>query len=216
MDLKLLLLINRDWTNPLADRLMAVMSSLDFWLPFLGLAALVLAIRGKFHGRAFLVTVLLILAVNDSLVANALKHAVHRMRPNQALSGVRVVDLARAKPRLLAVAKPLKITLSTVEPDAGQGRSFPSGHAFNTMTMATIAALFYPRFGWMTFLLPLIVGYSRVYVGSHWPSDVLASLILGGCLSLLFVRLAELGWRKWGARVLPRVHSRHPLLLATS
>jgi len=216
MDQKLLLLINHDWTNPALDRFMAVMSSLDFWIPFFAVAILAVAIRAGFRGRAFLLVAGLCLAINDGVVANSLKHAVHRLRPHEALSGIRHIDLAHVNPRILALGKPLKIAISTSVPDTGQGRSFPSGHVIDTVTIATVVLLFYPRFGWISFLVPMIVGYSRVYVGSHWPSDVIASLLLGTATTILFVRLLNLVWRRYGDRILHRIHAAHPSLLAST
>ena len=54
MDQKLLFLINREWTNPLWDRLMALTSSLPAWMPVLVLAGLAALWRGGFRARAFM------------------------------------------------------------------------------------------------------------------------------------------------------------------
>ncbi len=56
MDQKLLFLINREWTNPVLDRLMALASAFDVWLfPILGFVTLVL-VFGRFTGRACLIS----------------------------------------------------------------------------------------------------------------------------------------------------------------
>ncbi len=193
---------------------MAIMSSLDFWEPIFIIAAVAVAVRGRFRARAFLITAALILSINDGLVANSLKHAVHRLRPFQAVDGVRQIDLAKAKPRIAAIARPLKVTIPGPVADTGQGRSFPSGHVMDTMTIALLAFLFYPAWGWAAFLVPLVVGYSRIYVGSHYPSDVVISLFLGAGSTLFLACLAEYAWRRSGQRLLPRLHARHPALFA--
>jgi membrane-associated phospholipid phosphatase len=216
MDQKLLLLINHTWTTPALDRFMAVMSSLDFWLPLFLVAAVVVALRAGFRGRAFLLTGALILGINDGVIGNSLKHGVHRLRPHEAVAGVRQVDLGKAKPRVLALVKPLKILSSEQAADVGQGRSFPSGHVLDTMSIAVLAMLFYPRWGWLCLFVPLVVGYSRVYVGSHWPSDVAASVFIGGGATLLLATGAELLWRRQGRRLLPRLHAAHPTLFAAT
>lgn len=211
MDRKLLLLINRQWTSPALDRLMAVFSSTDFWTPLFILGGLLILWRGSFHLRAALLVAALAAGLSDGVVCNALKHAVGRPRPHQAMSEIRIVDLARARPRLLALAKPIKVTPSEAKPGES-GRSFPSGHTSNTTAFVTVAALFLRR-GWMFFPVPLIVGYSRVYTGAHWPSDVFLSLFIGALLGLLCTWGVAALWRRYAPRWLPRLAALHPHLL---
>ncbi len=62
--------------------------------------------------------------------------------------------------------------------------SFPSGHATTAFAVAVILSLWYPR-GTPLFLgLAVMVGISRVMLGSHFPSDVLAGAVLGGGVAL--------------------------------
>ncbi|MGB7838091.1 MAG: hypothetical protein WBL40_08270, partial [Terrimicrobiaceae bacterium] len=56
MDQQLLFLINHTWAHPALDRLMAVMSSFDFWWPFLVAVGMVAALFGGFRMRAMLLT----------------------------------------------------------------------------------------------------------------------------------------------------------------
>ena len=77
--------------------------------------------------------------------------------------------------------------LRVVEPSAdpmdiaAQGYSFPSGHSANASSVYSSLA-FSLRKKWMTALaiaLPLLVGFSRIVVGAHYPTDVMAGWILG-------------------------------------
>jgi undecaprenyl-diphosphatase len=212
MDRKLLLLINRQWTGPALDRVMAVFSSTDFWAPLFLLAGLLILWRGGFHLRAALLVAVLAAGVSDGVVCNGLKHLVGRPRPHQAMSDIRMVDLAKATPRLLALAKPVKVTLSVADPEAAVRRSFPSGHTSNTTAVVVVLALFLRR-AWLLFPVPLLVGYSRIYTGAHWPSDVLASLFLGLLIALLCTWGATALWRRCAPRRLPRLATLHPHLL---
>ena len=216
MDQKLLFLINREWTGPVLDRFMALMSSLPAWMPLLVIAGALALWRGGFRARAFVLTAGLIVGINDGLVAKTMKGAVDRPRPHQVLDGVRVVDLAKATPRLLALAKPATVKLSEAADDLEkiEGRSFPSSHTMNMISAALVAACFYRRFGWLAFGPALLVSYSRVYVGAHWPSDVVTSIFLGLGATLLLLALCEMLWRRQAARFFPQLHAAHPSLFA--
>jgi undecaprenyl-diphosphatase len=211
MDRKLLLLINRQWTSPALDRIMAVFSSFDLWAPLFVIGAVLILWRGSFHLRAALLVALVAAGVSDGLVCNPLKHLVGRPRPHQAISDLRMVDLAKARPRLLALSKPIKVTLSRAEPGK-PGRSFPSSHTANIAAVVTVAALFIRR-GWLLFPVPLLVGYSRMYTGVHWPSDVAASLVFGLLIGLVCTWGAVTLWRRFAPRWLPRLATLHPHLL---
>lgn len=215
LDEKLLLLINREWSSPVLDRIMAAASSFDVWFfPMLLLIA-ILWWRGRFRVRAFLVTAVFVVAVNDGLVSKTLKRVVDRPRPHQSHNDVRVVDLARAKPRLLALFKTPKVKLSRTSLEDVEGRSFPSSHVVNIFSAALVTVAFFgARFAWV-FLIALLVAYSRIYNGSHWPSDVFTSAFLGVGSTLLLLALAEWFWRGAGGRLLPRLYGDHPQLLAS-
>jgi len=229
MEEKLLTLINRDWTSPALDGLMAVMSSINFWaVPLIILVAAV-AIYGRFRARAMLVVLALTLVISDSVVGNSLKHLIRRPRPNEVVADVRIVtlNLHHPIPRLLALfTKPhketgaetggdsgwIRVASSRPDPDSAMGRSFPSDHTLNNFCAAMVLTWFYRRFGWLYFFPASLVSYSRIYVGSHWPSDVAISMVMAVGLSLVLLALYEWLWRKLGPRVLPGIFKRHPSL----
>jgi len=215
MDQQLLFLINRTWTHPALDWVMAVASSFDFWWPILLVAGVLAAIFGGFRWRVFLLAVGIAVGITDGLVVDTLKKAVGRPRPNDALADVRVVDLARSSPRFLALGKPLRVKFSQARIQSVGGNSFPSGHASNNFAVAAVAAMFFRRWGWLVFLPALLVSYSRIYVGSHWPFDILVSAFLGAGIGTLTAVGLEALWRRWGEKFLPVLHGKHPELLKT-
>jgi len=215
MDQKLLFLINREWTSPFLDPVMALASSFSAWIPPLILVVGYLLWRGDFRARAFVFTAALIVTFNDSVISNSIKHLVHRPRPFQEMDNVRQVRLAGTRPQLLAALRPPKIKLSEAEGAPNRsGRSFPSSHTVNTISLALITACFYRRFGWISFLPALLVAYSRIYNGSHWPSDVITSLFMGVGVTLVLLALLDWLWRTQGGRLFRELHARHPSLLA--
>jgi undecaprenyl-diphosphatase len=216
MDQKLLFLINREWTGPVLDRIMALFSSFAAWTPLIIVAILLALWRGGFRARAFVLTAGLTVGICDGVVSKTLKQAVDRPRPHQVLEGVRQVDLAKATPRILAVTKPVKVKLShpTDDLETIEGRAFPSSHTMNMISVALVAAFFYRRRGWLAVIPALLVAYSRVYTGSHWPSDIITSLFLGVGITLLILALLEWLWRRQAERFFPQLHAAHPSLFA--
>jgi undecaprenyl-diphosphatase len=177
-------------------------------------AAAVAAIWGGFRMRVMLLTAGLAIAMTDAVVVRSLKGLVGRPRPHEMLEGVRTLDLALAKPRFLALTEPLKEEYSAARIPPPRGNSFPSAHAANNFAVAAVCAVFFRRWGWLLFLPAVLVAYSRVYVGAHWPLDVLVSCLLGIGVGLLVVVGVEALWRRWGGACLPRLHTAYPSLLA--
>ena len=105
----------------------------------------------------------------SDLLATALKTAVDRPRPFEA------------------IAEPDPLITGTV------ASSFPSGHAATSAAGAVILSVLVGRGVWRWLApLALLIGFSRVYVGVHYPADVLAGALLGAAVALGFLRLLRL------------------------
>lgn len=210
-DSHLLFLLNHEWTHPVLDRLLGTLSCTPFWVPFFIVWGLGLIWKFRSRGFACVVVCAFSVLINESVISSPLKKLTHRARPHQAQEGVRRVDLAPANPKLLAAFKPLIISFSAPpNPLEQYKRSFPSSHTLNATTLGLVFALFLRTPAWL--LLPLLMAWSRVYTGAHWPSDVTASILMGLLSNALILLGAERFWRSRIATRYPELHAMHPTL----
>jgi len=104
-------------------------------------------------------------ALVTNLIVTGIKHAVGRDRP----------------PAVILDPKPLMEVPTT--------SSFPSGHAATSFACALILARVAPRLTVPLFVLAALIAFSRVYVGVHYPFDVLAGTVLGIAVATALPRL---------------------------
>ena len=214
MDQTLFHLINERWTNPVLDLLMAAISNVEIWKPLFILIALGLAIFGRFKGRTFILCLLISLLVTEQF-SNLLKSTLHRPRPREVQS-VRLVEMQETQPAFLTLFKKTSVIHSQRNDPKRAGYSFPSGHVTNTTVTAICCAFFFRRRVWLYSLVgavALAVGYSRIYLGAHWPSDVLGTLFLATAQTLLVLGALEWLWRKIVAKWMPNAGAPHPNLI---
>lgn len=167
LDSYLFAVFNKHWICGFLDTAMPLLTNAKLWMPFLlaGWLWLLLGCSGKKRWLAF--CLLFATGVTDLVSARIIKKAVGRARP----------CITETDARCLIGRKTSK--------------SFPSSHAANSMAFATTLTLLEGvRIGLPVVALALTIGYSRIYVGVHYPFDVLVGWLLGAVLAWGLVRAA--------------------------
>ena len=92
----------------------------------------------------------------------------------------------------------LKVAVGSHRPSDGtpliaipHSDSFPSGHTATSFACATVLAVLVPRAAPAFYVLALAIGYSRIYVGVHWPLDVVGGAVVGVATALLLLAIAR-------------------------
>lgn len=107
--------------------------------------------------------------VGSGVLVQVLKHLVGRARPRTTLS-------------------PWEYLGPSFDSDL---HSFPSGHTATSFALAAVLASRFPRQAWLFYLLAALVGVGRVAGGSHYPSDVLAGVLLGVAVGWTLAAMAR-------------------------
>jgi undecaprenyl-diphosphatase len=155
LDTTLFYFFNVKLQNGFLDFLMPIMTNLDYWRIPLGLMVISLLIFGKKKGRMAVLLLVLGITLSDQLCNNVLKPLIGRIRPCNVLENIHLLV------------------------NCTKSYSFPSSHAMNMFTGCTLLSFTYRKLKVIFFIIAILVSYSRIYVGVHYPFDVLAGVILG-------------------------------------
>lgn len=164
LDVAVLHRVNRDWTLPWLNTAMPVFTDLHklplvHWVLFPALIIGWLRWKGR-RGLVILLIAVASVGSTDMLCHRVIKKLVHRTRPN--IAGI------------------------SIERAPASGLSMPSNHAANAFAAAETLGSFEPLLLAPLMVIATLVAYSRVYVGVHYPSDVLVAALVGLCVGWIF------------------------------
>lgn len=172
LDKQLFLLINSA-NSPFWDKLMYAISGKMIWIPlYLGILVYIW-FRNKKKFPIIVLFIALAAVFADQSSVHFFKNVFHRLRPchDPELSGL----------------------VHIVNGECGGLYGFVSSHASNSFNVALVSLMFIKK-KWFTFGIlcwAAVIGYSRIYLGVHFPGDVICGALLGSFTGWFFYRLYD-------------------------
>ncbi len=149
------------------DPVMFFISGTKTWIPFYALVLFFLFRKEKWNGILALVFAVLVIVLADQISVKMFKNVFERFRPTHTPA--------------------IKDLIHTVNNYRGGKFGFVSSHAANTFGFAMFMSLFFKN-RWAVsgfFFWAAVVSYSRIYLGVHYPGDILGGAVLGSLIGLL-------------------------------
>lgn len=174
IDRALFLFINARLANPVTDVTMPIVTS-DHFLRALYVFALILILwRGAARLRWTVLVSVFVLILTDQTASHLLKPWIGRMRPCHVLDGINLLV------------------------GCGGGKAMPSSHAANAFGQAVLFGWLYRPVRWWLVGFAVVVALSRVFVGVHYPGDILVGAFVGsviGAAGAIVVERFKIGRR---------------------
>lgn len=166
IDKQIMVFLNKTISNSIFDFIMPIITNQNF-LVFSGLILIgYLAYFGGKKGRITIVILLIAAGFSDAICFQIIKPWVGRIRPSHEF--YEYINLLVSK---------------------GGKYSFPSNHAANSFVFATVLSYFYDRKKISLYILASTIAFSRVYVGVHYPLDIIFGSIIGYIISWIILSL---------------------------
>ncbi len=184
IDQSLLLFLN-SFHNGFWDKAITLFTSVEIWIPFYLLIIYVIIKNYRKNSVYILILIALSIVVSDQF-AGLIKHSVERLRPTH---------------------DPILQNLVHNVCNRGGMFGFFSAHAANTFTIAIIATKLFKNqlFSILIFTWAVVVSYTRIYLGLHYPGDVLTGWIWGILAGLAFYQLMLMVQKKYFKSTYPEI-----------
>ncbi|WP_291113693.1 phosphatase PAP2 family protein [Flavobacterium sp. UBA6135] len=149
--------------NPFFDQIMYWASDKIFWAPFYLLIVYIIIKQYKRQSISVFIAIGLVITFCDQTASHLIKNIVKRLRPSHEPALQKFIHLSEAGP--------------------GGQYGFISSHSANAFGFATFLILLLPnKYNWLKGILlfwAILVAYSRIYNGVHYPTDVIVAMFLG-------------------------------------
>ena len=166
LDKAVMIFFNKSITNSLFDFIMPIITSKDFLTVIGILLIFYLAVFCGKKGRIAILVLIFAAGASDAICAQIVKPWIGRIRPSHEF--IEFINLLVFK---------------------GGKWSFPSNHAANSFAFATVLSYFFDHKKSILFTSASIIAFSRVYVGVHYPLDIIFGAIIGYILSWVILSI---------------------------
>lgn len=166
LDKDLMIFLNKSISNFLFDFIMPVITSKDFLTVIGFLLIFYLAVFCGKKGKIAILVLIFAAGSSDAICAQIIKPWAGRIRPSHEFN--EFINLLVSK---------------------GGKWSFPSNHAANSFAFATVLSYFFEQKKLALFTLASIIAFSRVYVGVHYPLDIIFGAMIGYILSWMVLSI---------------------------
>lgn len=165
IDVSIFYFVNHTLSNPLFDKFFPFITEVKNWYISYVILLLILIVKGGKLGRISALVVIILITVTDQFTSSFLKEMIGRIRPCNDLPDVNILA------------------------GCTSSFSFPSAHAVNNFAVAVFFSMLFPKFKWALFITAFLLALSRVYVGVHYPSDIIGGALIGSAFGYLFAKL---------------------------